>query len=323
MFRQQPAYLPNNGNNNFQRGSIFLGFIMLVYFILFYDPASTARQVAESKLDESMHGLDPTKYHGTYPHSLLTLFCPYTLLRDVILDQPVSDTDIPFFWHLHVSDEKIYKRILTECFGKELVELNDLETITQAKDLNIVSKLDPKKHVITSPFIRETAEIFTTDNFGRMIAFYRHPLDYDLHPALPVFESKDSWLCRYLSDVHVEELTFKEMGVAKQVIRQCSLVGTLDKFRQTVIRTAIHLDWPYANGMSNGEGEKCVDDILVDKPEEKFADHTSEAWLAFHEVNLYDCQLYELSQSSWRHQIQTIIPMEVQLSRAEDDDEDE
>lgn len=38
----------------------------------------------EEEEDNSMHGLDPTKYHGTYPHSLLTLFYPYTLLRDVV-----------------------------------------------------------------------------------------------------------------------------------------------------------------------------------------------------------------------------------------------
>jgi len=294
--------------------------MVLVYFTVFYETSSVSVQ---PKVDESMHGLDPTKYHGRYPHSLLTLFYPYTLFRDVVLDQPVGESDIVFFWHLHNSDEKIYKRILTECYGKELVELNDYDSIKEAKDLNIVKKLDPKKHVVTSPFIRETAEIFTTDNFGRMICFFRHPLDYDLHPALPSFEAKDNWLARLLSNHHKEELTFKELGVAKHVVRQSCLVGEIDKMKQTIVRIAKHLNWEYANDMSEGVGQKCLDDALLDHPEENFADHTTEAWRSFHEENLYDCQLYELSQSSWRHQIQTIIPWEVQLSRNEDDDEEE
>jgi hypothetical protein len=46
---------------------------------------------------------DDGKYHGRYPNSLLTLFYPFTLLRDVVLDQPVNRTDVPFFWHVHVS----------------------------------------------------------------------------------------------------------------------------------------------------------------------------------------------------------------------------
>ena len=93
--------------------------------------------------------------------------------------------------------------------------------------------------------------------------------------------------------------------------------------KYSVIRFAKHLNWDYANGMSDGEGEKCIDDALVDHPKEKFADHESDAWLTFYEQNLLDSQLYELSQSAWRHQIQTIIPWELQLSRAEDDDEEE
>jgi len=38
--------------------------------------------------------------------------------------------------------------------------------------------------------------------------------------------------------------------------------------------------------------------------------------------NHYDTELYELSQSTWRHQTQTIMPWQLQLSRDEDDDEE-
>ena len=309
-------------NRNRRTTGILVGGMALTSSIAMYETSSVS-EVVKPKVDDSLHGLDPTKYHGTYPHSLLTLFYPYTLFRDVVLDQPVDGSDIIYFWHLHNSDERAYKKILTECYGKELVELNDKQSITEAKDMNLVSKLDPKKHVVTSPFIRETAEIFTTDNFGRMICFFRHPLDYDLHPDLPVFPAKDNWLARLLSNHHEDELTFKELGVAKHVVRQACLVGEIDKMKQSIVRFGKHLNWPYAHNMTEGEGLKCIDDNLLDFPKEKFADHTTDAWLSFYEQNLFDSQLYELSQSAWRHQIQTIIPWELQLSRNQDDDEGE
>ena len=131
---------------------------------------------------------DDDNYKGRYPNSLITLFYPYTLLRDVVINQPVSESDIPYFWHLHGSDERMMKRILTSCFGLELVKLDDLDSIANAREASHVATIDRYKHVITSPHIREICSIFTVDHFARMFSFFRHPLDYDLHPALPTFE---------------------------------------------------------------------------------------------------------------------------------------
>jgi len=325
MFQEDQGQLgfapPNQGRKNiFNRTAIFVAGIVCAYFIVYETNAVAS---IDEKIDESLRGLDPNQYNGRYPHSLLTLFYPYTLLRDVALDQPVGNTDIPFFWHLHNSDERVYKKILTGCYGLELIELNTVKAIQQAEELNIVKNLDRYKHVITSPFVRETSKIFTTDNFGRMLCFFRHPIDYDLHPDLPTFEKKDNWLTRLLSDWHSEELTFKELGVAKHVVRQCCLMGTLDKMKTSIVRIAKHMNWKYADGMNDGEGEKCIDDAMLEMPAEKWGDHESDAWKSFYKQNHYDTELYELSQSTWRHQTQTIIPWELQLSRDEDDDEEE
>jgi hypothetical protein len=263
-------------------------------------------------------------FQGPYPNSLLTLFYPYTLLADVVLDQPIALSDVPFFWHLHNSDEAIYKDILTKCYGLELIELNSIDAIQKAKDDLIVEKLDRFKHVVTSPFIRETSEIFNTENFGRMICFHRHPLDFDLHPALPTFERSDNWLTRMLSDVHDEDITNKEMGVAKHVIRQACLAGKIDAMHESIIRIGNHFGWTYANSMSDDDGETCIDEILYATPlSQTYLDKESEEWMAFYEENHYDCEVYELSRSTWRAQIQTIVPWEIQLSRDEDDEEDE
>ena len=304
---------PTQKRHSFQKYFYLFG-IALAYYVLFYEADGV-----ESKVDDSLHGLDPTKYHGRYPHSLLTLFFPYTLLRDVVLDQPVSDSDIPFFWHVHNSDEKVYKNILKGCYGLQLIELNDVDSIKEAKELEIVKGLDRYKHVITSPFVRETSEIFTTDHFGRMICFFRHPLDYDLHPSLPVFEAKDNWMTRLLSNWHKDEITFKELGVAKHVVRQCCLMGEMGKMKTSIIRIAEHMNWKFANGMSDEAGQQCIDNALEGFASEKWADHDSPAWQSFYKFNRFDAELYELSQSTWRHQIQTIIPWKLQVSRNQTD----
>jgi len=265
-------------------------------------------------------GEDDDRYHGRYPNSLLTLFFPYTLLRDVVLDQPVEDTDVPFFWHIHKSDETIMKYILTTCYGLDTVELNDLQSIERAKQVHLASR--GNKIVITSPFIRQAAELFDTENFGRMFCFFRHPLDYDLHDDLPTFSRDDNWLTRLLSDDHDNEVIgFKELGVAKQVVRQTCVVGTLDKMELSVYRMADYYGWE----LQPGQDETCVSDVIQRyNPPEKWIDHESEEWYDFYRKNKYDCQLYELAQSTWRAQIQTIIPLATQLTRAApDEDEDE
>lgn len=269
--------------------------------------------------------LDPTKYNGRYPNSLLTLFYPYTMLRDIVLDQPINMTDIPFFWHVHNSDERIFKQVLTKCFGLELIELNSKESIQKAIDVELVNGLHRSTHVITSPFIRETSEIFSTDHFGRMMCFFRHPLDYDIHPALPRFPRNDNWLTRLLSNEHEKDVTFWELAIAKQVVRQTCLVGTLDKMRTSIIRIGEHFGWHYMNDMTKEQGEQCIDDAIQqgNLPEEKWIDHEGGEFKTFYKDNSMDCQLYELARSAWRHQIQTIIPWELQLSRDEDDDEEE
>ena len=303
---------------------------------------------SEGEEDEDKHHFD-----GRYPHSLLTLFYPYTMLRDVVLDQPVADTDIPFFWHLHKSDEGLIKGILKDCYNLQIVELNDLKSIEHAKEVDLVAGLDRTKHVITSPFIRETATVFSKDNFGRMFCFTRHPVDYDVHPALPNFAPhNDNWLCRLLSDVHVEPITFKQLGVAKKVLFQTCVMGTLDKMKESIIRQADYFGW---SKLGKGEGpkktsagqkkkltdediqnekdaledyereeEQCLDRHLDGNiPEETFVDHDSDEWKEFYKTNLYDCQLYEIGRSVWRAQIQTIIPHYLQVQRDNPDDDEE
>ena len=287
----------------------------------------TKRFLRKNRLGDFIPTVHNGKYMGRYPNSLLTLFYPYTLLRDVVLDQPVADSDVPFFWYIHKSDEIIGKRVLTDCYGLTLVDLKDYSSIRKAREMNVASVLT-RKHVVLSPHIRETCEIFTMENFGRMFSFFRHPLDYDLVDELPRFPEKDNYLVRLLANVHEGPIDFKQLGIAKKVVYVTTLVATIDQLEESIGRIAKYFGWHFVPG----KDDSCIDNIVQRyNPEETYIDHDSDTWERFYAENMLDCQLYEQSRATWRGQIQTAIPYETQLARAapsedeegEDDDEED
>jgi len=330
-------------------------FIMLASLFDTYFRTPSNKQSEEGEIVGAAlpHVTSDGKYHGRYPNSLLTLFYPYTLFRDVVLDQPVDVNDVPFFWHAHVSDEIPVKKVLKTCYGADLVELDTEEDVEKAKELKLLPSLASQERVgpgslkeklyngqrkqpivITSPHIREVAELFTQENMGRMLSFYRHPIDYDLHPNLKTKlppDAVNNFMTRLLSDVHTGELGFKELGIAKQVIRQCTLSGTRDLMAESILRFGQYFGWVPTGGegtklseeTDNAIAKSCIDDILQSYPGERYADHNSPEWQAFYKANKMDCQLYELSRSTWRAQIQTIIPLTLQKQRAGEGDDDE
>ncbi|KAL3798147.1 hypothetical protein HJC23_005708 [Cyclotella cryptica] len=161
-----------------------------------------------------------------------------------------------------------------------------------------------------------------------MFSFYRHPIDYDVHPnlkkKLPPEAGASNFLTRLLSDVHTGELGFKELGIAKQVIRQVTITGTRDLMAESLFRIGKYFGWVPVGGMGSKESEEaddatakvCIEDIVRSAPEERYADHNSPEWEVFYQRNKMDCQLYELARSTWRAQIQTIIPLTLQKKRA-------
>lgn len=337
----------------FLYGGVFLIVLASLFDTYFRAPSKQSGGEGELVGAALPHVTKDGKFHGRYPNSLLTLFYPYTLFRDVVLDQPVDVNDVPFFWHAHVSDEIPVKKVLKTCYGADLVELNTEEDVEKAKELKLISSFVSQERVgpaslkdklyngqrkqpviITSPHIREVAELFNQENMGRMLSFYRHPIDYDLHPNLKTKlppEAVNNFLTRLLSDVHTGELGFKELGIGKQVIRQSTLAGTRDLMPESILRFAKYFGWVPAGGEGTKESEEtddaiaksCIDDILQSYPGERYADHNSPEWQAFYKANTMDCQLYELARSTWRAQIQTIIPLSKQKTRAGEGDEDE
>jgi len=320
-------------------------------------------------LGDSLPQIDSDgKYHGRYPNSLLTLFYPLTLYRDVVLDQPIDITDVPFFWHPNVVDEVAVKNALKKCYKAEIIELNTIDEIESAKEDNLIMRLvsrnrvgegsvDPVNYgentattnsrlyngqrrqpvVIASPHIRRAAELFTRDYSGRVFAFYRHPYDYDLHPALQAIREEERYdandfLTRLLANVPNGPLDFKELGIAKHVVRQDTVVGTADVMAESIVRIGKYFGWVPVGGSGTKESvdtddaiaRTCIENIVKDAPGEKFIDRTDQAgWEEFYRANRFDCELYEVARSTWRAQIQTIIPLVLQKIRAGEGDEDD
>jgi len=285
------------------RNPIVLTSIGVVAFVAF--TLDTSKILKLFKTEEDI------RYNGRLPNSLLTVNYPYTLMRDVVQEQPVDPTDVPFFWHPHQRDARIVKKILTTCYGMEIIQLNTLDAIKKAKEVDLAAR-PPGKFVITSPYLREIAELFSPKHLGRAGCLLRHPLDYDVFPTLPKYELKDNWLARFLLNDGSAVLNFRELGVVKQIIRKVCVAAPMDKLEGTITRYADYMGWKLEGS------EDCVEEAVEEEAvDAKVLAHDSEEWLTFYAKNRYDCQLYEYAQQVWRAQIQTINPLEVQLKRNE------
>mmetsp|Transcript_5310 Transcript_5310/g.8155 ORF Transcript_5310/g.8155 Transcript_5310/m.8155 type:complete len:320 (-) Transcript_5310:142-1101(-) len=258
------------------------------------------------------------RYAGRLPNSLLTVNYPYTLMRGVVQEQPVTpETDVPFFWHPHKRDRRIVRKAVTSCYGIEVIELESLDAIKKAKEVDLAAR-QGGNFALTSPYLREVAELFSPAHLGRASCYFRHPLDYDLFDGRPTYELKDNWLVRFLLNDGTTILDFRELGFAKQIVREVCVASPMDKIAVTIKRYADYMGWELKGS------EDCVEDAVEEEEvEPKVLDHHSEEWLEFYKDNKYDCQLYEFSQQTWRAQIQTIIPLSLQVKRAKGSEEEE
>jgi hypothetical protein len=293
----------------YTRNPIFLGGMVLFTIFMFTTDASFLFGSGKSG-----------HYKGNLPNSLLTIDYPYRLFKNVVMDQPVEATDVPFLWHPHKSDERIVQKVLSTCYGIEVIDLDTLESIKKAREVHL-SKRNAKNFAISSPFLREAAEVFSVDHMGRAACFFRHPLDYDFHASLDqngVLSVPDNALVRFMLGDKTGNLGLRQLALAKQVVRNVCVVSTIDKLDESIKRIASYFGWELQ------ATETCVDDIVsTENPEEKYADHESSEWQSFYNTNSYDCQLYALAQSSWRAQIQTIVPLELQVERFKGNNADE
>mmetsp|Transcript_22179 Transcript_22179/g.51153 ORF Transcript_22179/g.51153 Transcript_22179/m.51153 type:complete len:319 (-) Transcript_22179:412-1368(-) len=247
---------------------------------------------------------------GRLPNSLLTINYPFTLLRGVVMEQPVLSSDVPFFWHPHRSDVIMIQQILKRCYGIEPVILETKQDIEEAKQVHLAARKSDT-FAIVSPLLPEALEVFTPKHMGRAVCFFRHPLDYDFHSSLPPKDSATNYLVRYILQLDKDaSVGFKELGDTKQLVRDVCIVSVIDKAAESIKRAADYFGW-----MLEGSQE-CVEEIVErETPKERYLDHSTSEWQQFYRENHFDCQVYEFAQQAWRAQMQTIIPLKLQVQR--------
>ncbi|EJK77677.1 hypothetical protein THAOC_00476, partial [Thalassiosira oceanica] len=218
--------------------------------------------------DALPHVTNDGKFHGRYPNSLLTLFYPFTLFRDVVLDQPVEPTDVPL----------AVKAVLTKCYEADLVELNSVEDIEKAKRFNLVSTLVSQDRIGEGSLNKEYYNGQRSKPLVITSPHIRHPIDYDVHPnlkkKLPPEAGANNFMTRLLSNVHTGPLGFKELGIAKQVIRQTTLAGSRDLMAESLFRFGKYFGWVPAGGkglnvtavQDDELAVKCIEEMLEGVP---------------------------------------------------------
>jgi len=284
--------------------------------------------------------LDPEAHKRA---SIMRLSPPFDRLRDVVFDQPIRKSDVLFFWQTRETGEDIFPDMLTECFGLTLayspsrqwqkepelrvhrfngrnyinIDTTTLEGIQRAKDLKLTSS-DITGVVIVSPFIREVSDIMTEDNFGRIFAFFRHPIERELERGKNG-KFEDNFLTRFIINKPEGELNFVDLGQAKIIIWEKVVVGLLDEnLDESVNRMVAYFGWKGS--------EVCVENYVDKLPREKLGDlvdGTDATWRLLEPYNMFDIQLYEHARSVFRSQKQTIVSLQKQLELSVGDSEEE
>ena len=274
--------------------------------------------------------LDPEAHKRA---SIMRLSPPFDRLRDVVFDQPIRKSDVLFFWQTRETGEHIFPDMLTECFGLTLAyspgrqwhkepelrvhrlngrnyvncDTTSKEGLQRAKDLKLTSS-DISGLVIVSPFIREVSDIMTDDNFGRIFAFFRHPIERELERG-KAGKFEDNFLTRFIINKPEGELNFVDLGQAKKIIREKVVVGLLDEnLDESVNRMAAYFGWRGS--------EVCIESYVDKLPREKLGDlvdGTDAIWRLLEPYNMFDIQLYEHARSVFRSQKQTIVSLQKQL----------
>lgn len=250
------------------------------------------------------------------PGNIMILGKPWKFLRDTTKDLPVRDDDISYLWFTRGASGQAIRTMLTDCFELKLAQYN--KGIDMVPDLGSFSRTKG----ISSPNVMDVAALFTDKRQGRMFAFFRHPFQVFNESNIEV--TQDNPLVRELLGPFDGLLTFKELGIAKKVIREKCVVGLLDEnLAASVERITDHFGWPSKDGF----GQACFEKHKVNIPEDTYGDLMdlggTPIWEKFIKMNRYDLQLYEYVRSTFRAHEQTIVTRDIQLKREIGDEKED
>lgn len=247
--------------------------------------------------------------------NIMILGPPWVYMKDGVNDMPVMDEDITFLWLVRGSSGETIRNMMTDCLDLRLQNYH--HGIDVEPEMSSLSRTNG----LASPNIREVAAKFNANYYGRMFAFFRHP--YQIFKESIMRETVENPLIRTIIGEPEMKITYKELGIAKKVVREKCIVGLLDEhFDRSIKRIVDYFGWVEKDGM----GESCFEKHRSKIPKDVYGDmmaDSSPEWQEFMLKNRYDLQLYEFARSVHRAHAQTIIPRYKQLAALEDEEEDE
>jgi len=218
------------------------------------------------------------------------------------------------------------------------VDLSNQEGIERASALALGTS--GMADVAHSPLLHEVSELFTPTNQGRLFVMSRHPVEREFARFRYMRRWKegkllgehnkgmtytdfahseyvaDNWMTRTLvQKKEDEELTAKDMHVAKEILRRKALVGLYSDIMGATRHYARHFGWDHArNGGKLNRGTlSCFERAILDGMEkdleqagylvEKDTREGSVAWGKIMSKNKFDFELYIYSQQLYKFQI--------------------
>jgi hypothetical protein len=275
---------------------------------------------------------------------------------------PVAVTDIPMFWHIPKAGGSSIKEILGTCMGFTLgcelggdpqhastttlqtfevarrnvvnIDFYNPQGIQTAKSLNVAAsgKLD----VLVSPYLHQSASLFTPANQGRLFTLLRHPVDRALSSygnyllvekqaqstpmgLLDYAKSnriENNWMTRFLSGKMAGPLEDSDLEMAKLLLKTKFIVGLLDQKEEFLQRLNMYFGWNGANAPALQKSKldpttrhQCIQQHLAAaSPSNQFSSQksplvegTTEHTLLLVQ-NSFDMQLYDYAKELFKEQ---------------------
>ena len=209
------------------------------------------------------------------------------------------------------------------------VDTSTLKGIQRAQDLNLVPS--GLADVVISPLLHDGTTLFTPTRKGRLFTIFRNPIEraaslfyfiQDTQWKQPnsgneqfasmtieqFYEAgfaENNWMTRFLTNELTKgELTEEDLHIAKEVLRQKSLIGLLEEKGETFDRFQKYFGWRPKNGAEEECLAKKLEWAWPMKHRHPPVEKDSNAYILIRAQNLFDLQLYEYATELFKQQEQ-------------------
>jgi len=246
----------------------------------------------------------------------------YLLPRNV--EEPLSQSDVPLFWHIPKSGGSSIKMTMIRCFN-----LNVTIGYSLFEDPSLIPFVDS----IMSVELFKTLTLFNSNQHPRIFTMIRHPFHrihslfhyqkYATHEKYYYFwsilskgqhtfldflkhnKANQNFMVSSLTNIPNHRLEDYHVEQATQILANNFLIGLTEKFNTSVHRFQKYFEW----NNNDTYTEKCIEHFAflnpVNKNPHKNYTKLSEGnkeWEILLETQKYDLKLYENAKEIFQHQ---------------------